>query len=133
MPMPVIRDQLGHSSLAVTDRYLRHVMPADVVAMGRARRRFNLEPQDTQPAVSRPGPEPCPHPKARVIQGLCGACGTNVGSTRRAGPRADRQRDPARRRQAFLGYLLSASSTGRFPGRAVAQGRSTISVTRGDT
>lgn len=35
--LPVIRDQLGHSSLAVTDRYLRHVAPADVIAMGRAR------------------------------------------------------------------------------------------------
>jgi site-specific recombinase XerD len=37
----VIRDQLGHSSLAVTDRYLRHVMPSDVVAMGRARPRWS--------------------------------------------------------------------------------------------
>jgi integrase len=30
--MPVIRDQLGHSSLAVTDRYLRNVAPAEVIA-----------------------------------------------------------------------------------------------------
>jgi hypothetical protein len=30
--MPVIRDQLGHSSLAVTDRYLRSVAPAEVIA-----------------------------------------------------------------------------------------------------
>lgn len=28
---PVIRDQLGHSSLAVTDRYLRNVAPAEVI------------------------------------------------------------------------------------------------------
>ena len=32
VPMPVIRDQLGHSSLAVTDRYLRDVAPGDVIA-----------------------------------------------------------------------------------------------------
>ena len=32
VPMPVIRDQLGHSSLAVTDRYLRNVAPAEVIA-----------------------------------------------------------------------------------------------------
>jgi integrase/recombinase XerD len=43
VPMPVIRDQLGHSSLAVTDRYLRHVMPADVLAMGRKRPRWQEE------------------------------------------------------------------------------------------
>ena len=30
--MPVIRDQLGHSSLAVTDRYLRDIAPAEVIA-----------------------------------------------------------------------------------------------------
>lgn len=27
----------------------------------------------------RGGPQPCPHPKARVIKGFCGACGTAVG------------------------------------------------------
>ena len=32
VPMPVIRDQLGHSSLAVTDRYLRDVAPGEVIA-----------------------------------------------------------------------------------------------------
>lgn len=32
VPMPVIRDQLGHSSLAVTDRYLRDIAPAEVIA-----------------------------------------------------------------------------------------------------
>lgn len=31
VPMPVIRDQLGHSSLAVTDRYLRDIAPAEVI------------------------------------------------------------------------------------------------------
>ena len=30
--MPVIRDQLGHSSLAVTDRYLRDIAPVEVIA-----------------------------------------------------------------------------------------------------
>ena len=30
--MPVIRDQLGHSSLAVTDRYLRDIAPGEVIA-----------------------------------------------------------------------------------------------------
>jgi site-specific recombinase XerD len=37
VPMNVIRDQLGHTSLATTDRYLRNVAPADVISMGRAR------------------------------------------------------------------------------------------------
>ena len=32
VPMPVIRGQLGHSSLAVTDRYLRNVAPGEVIA-----------------------------------------------------------------------------------------------------
>lgn len=32
VPMPVIRDQLGHSSLAVTDRYLRDIAPGEVIA-----------------------------------------------------------------------------------------------------
>lgn len=36
-PVNVIRDQLGHSSLAVTDRYLRNVAPADLINLGRSR------------------------------------------------------------------------------------------------
>ena len=43
-------------------------------------------PARTLPVVSEPvnrftaSPEPsCPHPKARIHKGLCGACGTNVG------------------------------------------------------
>ncbi len=36
-PVNVIRDQLGHSSLAVTDRYLRNVTPADLITLGRSR------------------------------------------------------------------------------------------------
>ena len=36
-PMTVIRDQLGHTSLATTDRYLRNVAPADVIDFGRNR------------------------------------------------------------------------------------------------
>ena len=37
------------------------------------------------PAVPPPGrvpfrePEPCPHPKQRVLKGFCGNCGTHVG------------------------------------------------------
>ena len=31
-PITVIRDQLGHSSLAGTDRYLRNVAPGSVIA-----------------------------------------------------------------------------------------------------
>ena len=31
VPVPVIRQQLGHASLATTDRYLRHLAPKDVV------------------------------------------------------------------------------------------------------
>ncbi len=33
-PRTWIRDQLGHSSLAVTGRYLRNVAPADLIALG---------------------------------------------------------------------------------------------------
>ncbi len=31
VPAPFIRDQLGHSSLTVTDRYLRNILPIDVL------------------------------------------------------------------------------------------------------
>jgi integrase/recombinase XerD len=37
VPTHVIQAQLGHASLAVTDRYVRHLMPADVVATMQAR------------------------------------------------------------------------------------------------
>jgi site-specific recombinase XerD len=37
VPVNVIRDQLGHSSLAVTDRYLRDVAPMQVIETMRAR------------------------------------------------------------------------------------------------
>lgn len=36
-PLHVIQAQLGHSSLAVTDRYIRHLSPQDVVATMRSR------------------------------------------------------------------------------------------------
>jgi site-specific recombinase XerD len=36
-PTHVIQAQLGHASLAVTDRYVRHLAPADVVGVMRAR------------------------------------------------------------------------------------------------
>jgi site-specific recombinase XerD len=37
VPMDIIRDQLGHTSLAVTDRYLHHVAPRRVVDAMRVR------------------------------------------------------------------------------------------------
>ncbi len=37
-PINVIRDDLGHTSLAVTDRYLRDVAPQAVIDTIRARR-----------------------------------------------------------------------------------------------
>lgn len=37
VPPHQIQAQLGHASLAVTDRYVRHLMPADVVAVMRSR------------------------------------------------------------------------------------------------
>lgn len=43
VPMNVIRAQLGHANLATTDVYLRNIAPADVIAMGRNRPRFNPE------------------------------------------------------------------------------------------
>lgn len=35
-PVNVIQQALGHFSLQVTDAYLRHIAPADVIAVGRA-------------------------------------------------------------------------------------------------
>lgn len=46
VPVNVIQKQLGHARLSTTDIYLRHIAPADVIAMGRSRPRFN--PEDYQ-------------------------------------------------------------------------------------
>jgi site-specific recombinase XerD len=43
VPVNVIRDQLGHANLSVTDRYLRDIAPADVIAMGRNRKPWTGE------------------------------------------------------------------------------------------
>ena len=37
VPVNVIQQQLGHQYLSTTDTYLRHVSPADVIALGRSR------------------------------------------------------------------------------------------------
>jgi len=42
VPVNVIQQQLGHAHLSTTDVYLRHVAPADVIAIGR-NRTWNLE------------------------------------------------------------------------------------------
>ncbi len=31
VPMPIIQQQLGHASLATTDRYLAHIAPKQVI------------------------------------------------------------------------------------------------------
>jgi integrase len=31
VPVPVIQKQLGHASLATTQRYLEHIAPADLI------------------------------------------------------------------------------------------------------
>jgi integrase len=36
-PVPIIQRQLGHSSLATTDRYLQSIAPGDVIASMRRR------------------------------------------------------------------------------------------------
>jgi site-specific recombinase XerD len=41
VPVPVINQQLGHASLATTDRYLRHIASKDVV--------------EVSPSAHRPG------------------------------------------------------------------------------
>jgi site-specific recombinase XerD len=43
VPVNVIQQQLGHSRLSTTDTYLKHVAPADVIAMGRNRAAWNPE------------------------------------------------------------------------------------------
>lgn len=43
VPMNVIQQQLGHAHLSTTDIYLRHISPADVIAMGRSRPKWNPE------------------------------------------------------------------------------------------
>jgi site-specific recombinase XerD len=45
VPVNVIQAQLGHSHLATTDTYLRHVAPAAVIEMGRHRPAWNPEEQ----------------------------------------------------------------------------------------
>jgi integrase len=37
VPVPIIQRALGHTSLATTDRYLRHIAPKDVVEAMRGR------------------------------------------------------------------------------------------------
>jgi integrase len=37
VPMPIIQQQLGHASLATTERYLRHIAPKDVIKAMRDR------------------------------------------------------------------------------------------------
>ena len=37
VPVPIIQQQLGHASLATTDRYLRHIAPRDLVITMQAR------------------------------------------------------------------------------------------------
>lgn len=37
VPVAAIQKQLGHASLAVTSRYLDHIAPAEVIAIGRSR------------------------------------------------------------------------------------------------
>lgn len=37
VPVPIIQQQLGHASLATTDRYPRHIAPRDVVLKMQAR------------------------------------------------------------------------------------------------
>ncbi|MCL1602208.1 MAG: hypothetical protein M3112_11880 [Actinomycetia bacterium] len=32
IPMPIIQQQLGHASLATTNKYLSHIAPKDVIA-----------------------------------------------------------------------------------------------------
>ncbi len=40
-PLPTITAQLGHSSTAVTDRYLAKIAPADLIAQVRDRGRLD--------------------------------------------------------------------------------------------
>lgn len=44
VPLHVIRRQLGHSSLATTERYIDHLTPADVIAIMQQRRWVSHEP-----------------------------------------------------------------------------------------
>lgn len=48
-PVNLIQAQLGHGSLATTDRYLRHIAPRELVAAMQARE-WSLEPAGESPA-----------------------------------------------------------------------------------
>ena len=43
VPMPIIQQMLGHAHLSTTNTYLKHMAPADVIAVGRARKPWNPE------------------------------------------------------------------------------------------
>ena len=55
VPVPVIQQQLGHASLATTDRYLRHPAPKDVLVEVMHRREWcRQEPEcHAHPSSSR--------------------------------------------------------------------------------
>ena len=44
-PVNLIQQQLGHASLLTTDTYLRHISPAELLALGKARK-WDLEDED---------------------------------------------------------------------------------------
>lgn len=45
-PVPIIQRQLGHASLATTDRYLQSIAPADVIATMQRREWLHMNPGD---------------------------------------------------------------------------------------
>jgi len=61
VPVNVIQAQLGHTSLATTDIYLRHIAPADVIALGRSRHW-----QDAPVERAKPAGPAAPAPAAKA-------------------------------------------------------------------
>ena len=73
----VLREELGHTR-------------PHVIAAPSPEPQQNSTPEHTPHLEHEPSPEParkqprpdasaCPHPKARILKGLCNACGTYVG------------------------------------------------------
>jgi len=72
-----------HKALGISrSAWLASLITADLAGKPRSRSAPGRPASPIPRAVFRPGPPAagdCKHPKAGVLKGLCGACGTHVG------------------------------------------------------